>query len=579
MSSLHVYKFGSSVLRERADLARAVHAVYARRREGARVLCVVSAIGDTTDRLLREADEWRANGDESALAALLSTGEAEATAMLALALNRAGVPAKRFDASAIGLACEGPRLDARPIAVDRSRLARALDDVGVVVVPGFHGVDEDGETALFGRGGSDQSALFLAERLGADRCVLWKDVDGLYERDPASPGPRPRRFAALSYERALSLGGGVVQPQGIRFARDRGLAFEVGALGGPPPTIVRAGADEVGESRRSAPPPLRVAIAGLGTVGEGLRRLLAAEPERFDVVGVLVRDADDGARHDLRTRDGAPLCVTSADEWFARDPDVVVEAIGGVADAEAIVRRALEAGLDVATANKALLARRGPALFALAATTGVRLVHAAAVAGSVPALELVARRARDGRVRGFDGVLNGTTNAVLDALASGTSFADAVAAAQRAGFAEADPTLDLDGTDAAHKTELLARAAFPGAPPVVWRVRDGVSADDAVRVRADRERGVVTRLVASCAIEDGTPRAELRLVGLAPSHPLARVRGEDNAVLVHDTGGASTHVTGKGAGRWPTAEALFADVADLADPVALAANRPRPAAV
>ncbi len=564
MSSLHVYKFGSSVLRERADLARAVHAVYASRRRGARVLCVASAIGDTTDRLLREADAWRANGDESALAALLSTGEAEATALLALALNRAGVPAKRFDASAIGLACEGPRLDARPIAVDRARLTRALADVGVVVVPGFQGVDEDGEAALFGRGGSDQSALFLAERLGADRCVLWKDVDGLYERDPAAPGPRPRRFGALSYDRALTLGGGVVQPQAIRFARERDLAFEVGALDGPPPTVVRAGADELEDAPRSAPRPLRVALAGLGTVGEGLRRRLVADPARFDVVGALVRDVGRGARRALRTRDGAPLCVAGADALFARDPDVIVEVLGGVDDAGAVVARALEAGLDVVTANKALLARRGSSLFALAATTGARLSHSAAVGGSVPALELVARRARDGRVRGFDGVLNGTTNAVLDALAAGSSFDDAVADAQRAGFAEADPALDLDGTDAAQKTELLARAAFPGAPLVAWRARDGVTADDAARVRRDRARGVVTRLVASCAIEDGTPRAELRLVGLAPTHPLARVRGEDNAVLVHDAGGASTHVTGKGAGRWPTAEAAYADLADLA---------------
>ncbi|MCA8981599.1 MAG: homoserine dehydrogenase [Planctomycetes bacterium] len=558
-SPLTVLKFGSSVLRSAADLPRAVHEIYSERRAGRRVLCVVSALGDTTDRLLRRAESWRSSGDELALAALLATGEAEATALLALALARAGLSATRLDVAAAGIACDGPRLDARPTSVSRTRVFGALEAHGVVVLPGFYALDEDGQPALFGRGGSDLTAIFLAERLGAQRCVLLKDVDGLYESDPARAATKPKRFAALRYESALALGDGVVQDKAIRHAAATALRFEVGSLGRTQPSLVGAPHDRfVDEAPRRR--PLRVALAGLGTVGEGVRRLLAAEPDEFELVGALVRDPRRASRRSF----GDDFCVDALEPLLLRDPDVFVELIGGLDPAEDLVRAALHAGLDVVTANKALLARRGLALETLASSCGARISASAAVAGAVPALELVERTAAAGRLRGFDGVLNGTTNAVLDAICAGASFDEAVAAAQRAGFAEADPTLDLDGTDAAQKLELLARAAFAGAPPVRWRSREGIAGLDAESVRRATRDGTVPRLVASCVLEDGKPCAELRVVQLPPHHPLAQVRGEENALLVHDAGGATTRLFGKGAGRWPTAQAVFADLQDLA---------------
>lgn len=560
--ALVVLKFGSSVLRSEADLPRAVHEIYRRRRAGQRVVCVVSALGDTTDRLLRRAEAWRSSGDELSVAALLATGESEASALLSLALARAGVSAQRLDVAAAGLRCEGSRLDARPTGLSRTRILAALDEDGVVVLPGFYGLDEDRQPALLGRGGSDLTAIFLAARLHADQCVLLKDVDGLYESDPARSGPRPRRYAALRHATAIALGGGVVQPKAIRFAESEGLRFEVGSLGRVAPSLVGADVDRLVDAQPTRQRPLRVALAGLGTVGEGVRRLLASEPDDFEVVGALVRDT----RRSERPALGPEFCVDSLDRLLERPIDVLVELIGGTSFAEEVVRRALLGDVDVVTANKAMLARRGSALDLLARSRGVRLLSSAAVAGAVPALENVERLARSGRLRGFDGVLNGTTNAVLDAVCDGASFRAAVERAQSAGFAEADPTLDLDGTDAAQKLELLARVAFPGAPPVHWRTRDGIQDLDINALRSARCRGLVPRLVASCVIEDGKPRADLQLRLLPSSHPLAKVHGESNAILIHAADGSTTRLSGKGAGRWPTAQAVFADLQQLLNP-------------
>src|SRR5207302_3593223 len=138
------------------------------------------------------------------------------SALLVMALKRAGIPARIFDASEIGLRTVGSRLDAVPTAVDSARLA-SESRRGVVVMPGFVGRGESGDTTLLGRGGSDLTALFLAHRLSAS-CVLVKDVDGLYTSDPASIALRPSRFAQVSYETVARLGGPLVQLKAVRFA-------------------------------------------------------------------------------------------------------------------------------------------------------------------------------------------------------------------------------------------------------------------------------------------------------------------------------------------------------------------------
>lgn len=553
-----VLKFGSSVLRDERDLPRAVHEIYRLLRRGQRVVAVVSALGGATDELVRRAAALRSSSDEAHYAALLETGESAAAAALCIALERAGVFATRFDARDAGLVSEGPRLDALPRKLDAARLHRALEHRPVVVLPGFVGRCDRGDCTLFGRGGSDLTALFVAERLGAESCRLIKDVDGLYERDPAKPGPAPRRYAAITWRDALRLGGGIVQEKAIRYARNRQLEFAVTSLGSESVTRVGRGPTRLGRGP-ARPAPLRVALLGLGTVGGGLWRELLAAPEDYEVIGALVRDQQ---RH-LDAGLPAELLETDVDRLLHRPIAVLVELVGNRPVARHAIERALRAGIDVVSANKAVIAECSVELEALAAKHGASLRYSAAVGGSLPMVETLARLGERGCVRAFDGVLNGTTNYVLDAVTGGASFDQAVADAQAAGFAEADPRFDLDGTDAAQKLEILARQAFGPRAILDWRGREGITELDAALLRHEKERGRVARLVASGVDGGDGVRLEVRLRFLSETHSLAGARGEGNTLLVHRVDGSVTLLSGKGAGRWPTTEAVFADLGEL----------------
>jgi homoserine dehydrogenase len=194
----------------------------------------------------------------------------------------------------------------------------------------------------------------------------------------------------------------------------------------------------------------------------------------------------------------------------------------------------------------------------------VRLRYSAAVGGSMPALETLARLVAGGReIRSLSGVLNGTSNFVLDRWCSGENLDDAVREAQRLGFAEADPTLDLDGSDAAQKLVLLAHAAF--GVEIAWQEIPRLGLDRLATLAIDpgarRERRV--RLVARCDRVAGRVVAQVRLSEVPANHLFARVHGTDNALVVELAGGETVEVFGRGAGRWPTGEAVLADLFDL----------------
>jgi homoserine dehydrogenase len=214
------------------------------------------------------------------------------------------------------------------------------------------------------------------------------------------------------------------------------------------------------------------------------------------------------------------------------------------------------------TANKALLSGEVEALEALAAARGVSLRYSASVGGAMPALETVRRAARAGAVRMVTGVVNGTTTFVLDRLAAGAALAEAVAAATAAGFAEADPTLDLDGTDAAQKLSLLARAAWGAPPPRERMAVVGLDRLPPDMPAAARAGGRTVRLVATCVRTGRGVQARVEPVALPAGDPLA-VSGAGNALRVVLDSGATLEVAAQGAGRWPTTEAVMADLFDL----------------
>ncbi len=532
---LVVLKFGSSVLRSEADLPAAVHEIYRWFRAGRRVIAVVSAFEGVTDALFTRARAFEAEPEPHALAGYVATGEAEAVQRLALALARAGVPAHALDPGHTGLRVRGAPLDAQPVALDATPILWRIEERPVVIVPGFVGSDARGRICLLGRGGSDLTAVFLAQALRAERCLLLKDVPGLYERDPALPGPRPRRFAEISWEGALALGGGIVQAKAVCFAALKGQAFEVARAG-------EAAGTTVGDaSRRFAPEseagPLRVALAGCGTVGGGVLEALRQQPERFTIAGVASR------------RRGPSVA-----ELLREDFDVLVE-VTGAPEADEWIRAALRAGRDVVTAHKDLLAREGGELDALARACGAELLFSAAVGGAVPMLEAAAR----GEVRTLAAALNGTTNFVLGRVEEGMSLGEALAEASARGYAEADPSRDLDGRDAVAKLVLLARAAFGAAPDPERVPRLALDEALAEQARVARTEGQRLRILASA--ERG--RAELRAVRLPLQHPLAALAGVECGMLLARADGSEELVAGRGAGRWPTAEAVLADLLDL----------------
>jgi homoserine dehydrogenase len=247
-TNISVFKFGSSVLRSERDLPVAVREIGLARSRGERVLAVVSAFGNATDRLLRRARRHAETPAPGALASLLATGEAVSAALLGIALDRAGLPALVLDPAQMDLRAAGDPLDARPCGVDARRLDEALG-AGTVVVPGFVGRGPDGAPVLLGRGGSDYTAFFLAARLGARSCVLFKDVDGLYTSDPALDRAAGR-YETATWRTARAVGGRIVQPKAVLYAECERLAFDVTAPGAAASTRVGPGPDRVAACAR-----------------------------------------------------------------------------------------------------------------------------------------------------------------------------------------------------------------------------------------------------------------------------------------------------------------------------------------
>lgn len=566
-SNVLVLKFGGSVLKSDASIARVVHEVYRHVRNGFAVVAVVSALHGETDALTQRAKALDPEATGPAFAALLATGELTSAALLALAVRRSGLACEVASAERLALRVRGSALDAEPASVDVAVLRSLLQRLSVVVVPGFVGVDDEGRAALLGRGGSDFTALFLAQQLGA-RCRLVKDVRGLYERDPLRPGPLARPFATVRYEDALQLDGRIVQHKAVRFARSHGLPFEVSTEASVRATHVGAERSALLAPDEPPPPPLRVAVLGAGTVGLGVVRALQRLPEHFAIARVAVRS--------LRAARDAGLDA----RWLTDDPeaavggdvDVVVEALGssgaieGIEPARNAVLRALENGIPVVTANKALLARHGAELLDVASRAGTSLRCSAAVGGAAPVLETLERALAESRITGFAGVLNATSGFVLDRLTSGQSLDEALAEAAARGFAERDTTLDLDGTDAAQKLVLAARAAGFECreSDVETKAATAFAPYELEAARAGQGR---LRLVSRLSVSpDGDGDRVALSTGPAlvhERHDLAFLADDECGAFVRCASGATFRCRGRGAGRWPTTEAVVADLFDL----------------
>lgn len=321
--------------------------------------------------------------------------------------------------------------------------------------------------------------------------------------------------------------------------------------------------------------PLKVALLGCGVVGSSVARMLTQHADdlaarvgrRLELVGIAVRRAKKD-RSDLPV--DPSLFTTDADALVER-ADIVIEVIGGIEPARSLILKAMKHGASVVSANKALLAEDGPNLYAAADRCGVDLYYEAAVAGAIPILRPIRESLAGDDVRRVLGIVNGTTNYVLDKMdTTGAGFAEAVEQAQALGYAEADPTADVEGFDAAAKAAILASLAFHTRVSSQDVYREGITEVSAADVQAAREMDCVVKLLAICErTVDETGRDLGVSVRVYPamiprSHPLGSVRDAYNAVFVEATAAGQLMFYGKGAGGDPTASAVLGDVVAVA---------------
>lgn len=316
-------------------------------------------------------------------------------------------------------------------------------------------------------------------------------------------------------------------------------------------------------------------MLGCGSVGSQVVRLLGEQADdlaarvgaRVELVGVAVRRLDAAREVDVP----ADLLTTDAAALVAReDVDVVIEVIGGIEPARSLILSALENGASVVTANKALLAEDGPTLFEAAEKAGRDLYYEAAVAGAIPILRPLRESLAGDKVTRVLGIVNGTTNFILDKMdTSGAGFADALEEAQALGYAEADPTADVEGFDAAAKAAILASLAFHSRVTAADVHREGITDVSAGDVRSAREMDSVVKLLAIAELRPGADGDDAVSVRVHPamiprSHPLASVREAYNAVFVESEAAGQLMFYGPGAGGSPTASAVLGDLVTVA---------------
>ncbi|NQD86542.1 homoserine dehydrogenase [Paenarthrobacter sp. CM16] len=318
---------------------------------------------------------------------------------------------------------------------------------------------------------------------------------------------------------------------------------------------------------------LKVALLGCGNVGAQVARILIDDADalaarsgaRLELSGIAVRTID--APRDVELP--RELFTTDADT-LVKDADLVIELMGGIEPARSLILTAIQNGACVVTGNKALLAQDGPTLYEEADKAGVQLSYEAAVAGAIPILRPIRDSLSGDRITRVLGIVNGTTNFILDQMdTTGAQFADALAEAQRLGYAEADPTADVEGHDAAAKAAILASLSFHTRFSLDDVYCEGITKVSAADISSAKEAGFVIKLLAIAEKIDSADNGSGISVRVHPTllpreHPLAAVRGAFNAVFIEAENAGELMFYGQGAGGTPTASAVLGDLVSAA---------------
>jgi homoserine dehydrogenase len=315
---------------------------------------------------------------------------------------------------------------------------------------------------------------------------------------------------------------------------------------------------------------LNIALVGLGTVGSGVYKILTAHKEDFESRLGLSLVPTVFLEKDLSRADSLGISrdlVVSDFEAIAADPqiDVVVEVMGGVEPARSFIRRSIEAGKSVVTANKELMAKHGEEILRAASTAGVDVYFEASVGGGIPIIRPLRQCLAGNRIIKIMGIVNGTTNFILTRMSeAGESFEDALKEAQSLGYAERDPTADVEGYDAASKIAILASMAFNCRVTFDDVYKEGISRVNPRDIAYANEMGYALKLIALAKEEDSGVDIRVHPMMIPKAHPLAAVSGVFNAIFVEGDAVGEVMFFGEGAGSMPAGSAIVGDIIDIA---------------
>jgi len=542
-----VINFGDSVLTSLADYTEAASEIYRHYRQGLNIIAVTSAQSDQTDVLMAEARRVGPEGIAKNLPELIHLGERRSTALLALALERIGAPAFVRQARELGLKATGPHTEAELVDLNVAQLQDDLKNHDIIVMPGFVGIGDNDRPSLLGQGGADLTALYVANKLGVSALLL-KDVDGVYDEDPKK-NPNAKRYDQISWDKMRQTTDVLIAPKALDFAQDNEVEFRLGTIGVSHYTHVGSQTSKTEPAK--TPKKQKLALMGCGVVGGGVYRRVQTLSDRFEIVKIMVRNPK------KYIDQGYPpaLLTTDYDDLVAAKPDIFIDVSGPIEPGLKFTKDMLSRGVHVVSANKQAIAAGGKALLEQAEKSQAQLAFSSAAGGGMPVLEMCKRES--GNIVRVEALLNGTTNYMLGEMKKGRSYADALKDAQDKGYAEADPTSDVGGLDAAAKIRLVSLLGFGEEINI-----DDIPLDTIENYVLPESQGVMKR-VAVCWKHRGGFQAALELKDLSKNNFIAQADGEDAHAIFYFENGDEYKIRGKGAGRWPTTESVMADIYDV----------------
>lgn len=557
-----VVKFSGSPLAKPEEIHQLIHDIYAMLRIGYRVLAVVSATEDTlrnhTYTAILEPDELEYIPPFNEFAEFLATGENAIACTVAMGLDRAGISTKKLNHQC--LLTKYSVLNSEPASLSTDLIISLFKRYSVLVLPGAIGHDEANGTTLLGRSGADYTAIFAAISLRADNCILYKNIDDIYEQYPQEINDNLRRYESISYTDLLKLPVPILNHKALKFAKSKKFCFNIRSLIssetvtiGPELTTYRKEKQHCSK--------LKVALFGLGNIGTGVYKHLLIYPHLFELVGIGVYSLS----QQKYSQYSKALLTDNWDILLSRECQVVIDLMSNTESALELIKRALMQGCHVITANKALLADMGQELRKLAKKNKVQFLYSATIGGSIPLLETLHHlRENESKnpILSITDVIDNTFNFILEKIKDGQTFNNMLNLTKALGLENSKPTLNAYCEEALKKALIITHAAFGRAPDLVDTAK--IQQLNEKMVHEAEAAGKSIQLMLRCSLEkNNIIKVVFEPVLLEKKHPLAHTSGEANAILIQTKMHGVIEFHGKSAGRWPIAEAVFADLLAL----------------